>query len=85
MMATAISTLEDAEKTFRDAGMFALVLQDTLLFLGRASTEMEQGSISVDGEEVSVISYPHDGRGGEEILIEDPSESSASSVFAAQS
>jgi hypothetical protein len=71
-MATAISTLEDAEKTFRSAGMFALVLQETLLFLGRVSNETIAESGSSHGEEVNVISYPSDGRHGEEILIADP-------------
>lgn len=71
-MATAISTLEDAEKRFRGAGMFALLLRDTLLFLGRLSNETRPGSISVDGEEINIISYPRDGRSGEDLFIEDP-------------
>jgi hypothetical protein len=71
-MATAISTLEDAEKTFRDAGMFALVLQERLLFLARMSNKTESGSISIDGTEVSVIQYPCDGLNGDEIFLEDP-------------
>lgn len=71
-MATAISTLEDAERMFRDAGMFALVLQDVLLFVGRFSNQTTVGCIGANGDEVSVISYPCDGRAGEDVFIEDP-------------
>lgn len=71
-MATVISTLEDAERTFRDAGMFALALNDALLFLGRLGVGTSEESRYVAGEEVNVISYPCDGRDGEDIPIMDP-------------
>ncbi|HVA46524.1 MAG TPA: hypothetical protein VNH11_09130 [Pirellulales bacterium] len=72
-MATAVSTLEDAEKMFRDVGMFALVLQETLLFLGHLSNDTKAESISVNGQQINVICYPCDGRQGEDVLIADPS------------
>lgn len=52
--------------------MFALVLHDSLLFLGRLGAESIEESLTIDGEQVNVIRYPSDGRTGEDVSIADP-------------
>lgn len=52
--------------------MFALVLHDALLFLGRLGVGTTVDSRYAADKEINVVNYPCDGRDGENISIADP-------------